>query len=421
METNEYALKVLSLARDTITVRYRFFDRALMHLKAKESEIPGVYSADGEYLYYHPLTLLNDYLKEPAFAVRLYLHLLFHYIFLHPVRFDKQNENYWNIATDIAVENIILEMNIPGTELSGDDEKRLIISRLRKWTPNITAEKLYREFAAQGISSEAEKEYKRLFTMDRHRDRSVYKDDPVTNLTREDWEKISERVKAELKSFSKNSKGSDEILGNISEATRKRVNYEALLRKFAVQSETIKINPDEFDYIYYTYGLKLYDNMPLIEPLEYAEDKKIKEFVIAIDTSASCRGELVKKFLERTVSILKDSDSFHKEVNIRVVLCDSAVTSVTTIKNSEDLVKLTDNFKLSGFGATDFRPVFDYVSECVAKKEFTNLKGIIYFTDGYGIYPEKAPEFDTVFAFAGADDMRPPIPAWAIKCEIDEE
>ncbi|MCQ2520312.1 MAG: VWA-like domain-containing protein [Lachnospiraceae bacterium] len=421
METNEYALKVLSLARDTITVRYRFFDRALMHLKAKESEIPGVYSADGEYLYYHPLTLLNDYLKEPAFAVRLYLHLLFHYIFLHPVRFDKQNENYWNIATDIAVENIILEMNIPGTELSGDDEKRLIISRLRKWTPNITAEKLYREFAAQGISSEAEKEYKRLFTMDRHRDRAVYKDDPVTNLTREDWEKISERVKAELKSFSKNSKGSDEILGNISEATRKRVNYEALLRKFAVQSETIKINPDEFDYIYYTYGLKLYDNMPLIEPLEYAEDKKIKEFVIAIDTSASCRGELVKKFLERTVSILKDSDSFHKEVNIRVVLCDSAVTSVTTIKNIEDLVKLTDNFKLSGFGATDFRPVFDYVSECVAKKEFENLKGIIYFTDGYGIYPEKAPEFDTVFAFAGADDMRPPIPAWAIKCEIDEE
>ncbi len=420
-EISEYAIKILGLARDSITVRYRFFDRALMRLKPKESDIPGIYSSDGEFLYYHPLTLLNDYLKEPAFAQRLFLHLLFHYIFLHPLRFDKQNENYWNIASDIAVENIILEMNIPGTELSTDDEKRLVISRLRKWTPNLTAEKLYREFAAQGISKENEKEYKRLFVMDRHRDRAVYKDDPATNLSREDWEKISERVKAELKSFAKNGKGSEEILGNINEATRKRYNYESLLRRFAVQSETIKVNPDEFDYIYYTYGLKLYENMPLIEPLEYAEDKRIKEFVIAIDTSASCRGELVKNFLEKTVSILKDSDSFHREVNIRVVQCDSAVTDVTIIKSKEDLVRLTEDFHLSGFGATDFRPVFDYVSECIAKKEFTNLKGIIYFTDGYGIYPEKAPEFDTVFAFAGADDMRPPVPSWAIKCEIDDE
>ena len=30
----------------------------------------------------------------------------------------------------------------------------------------------------------------------------------------------------------------------------------------------MKINDDEFDYIFYTYGLKLYEKMPLIEPLE---------------------------------------------------------------------------------------------------------------------------------------------------------
>ena len=33
-----------------------------------------------------------------------------------------------------------------------------------------------------------------------------------------------------------------------------------------------------------------YGNLPLIEPLEYRETKKVREFVIAIDTSASCRG-----------------------------------------------------------------------------------------------------------------------------------
>ena len=47
----------------------------------------------------------------------------------------------------------------------------------------------------------------------------------------------------------------------------------------------MRLDPDEFDYVYYTYGLKLYRNMPLIKPLEYREVKRIQEFVIAIDTS----------------------------------------------------------------------------------------------------------------------------------------
>ena len=33
--------------------------------------------------------------------------------------------------------------------------------------------------------------------------------------------------------------------------------------------------------------------------------KKIKEFVVAIDTSASCRGKVVQAFLNKTYSILK--------------------------------------------------------------------------------------------------------------------
>ena len=65
----------------------------------------------------------------------------------------------------------------------------------------------------------------------------------------------------------------------------------------------MKINDDEFDYSFYTYGLQLYEKMPLIEPLEYKEIKAIKEFVIAIDTSGSTSGELVQTFLQKTYII----------------------------------------------------------------------------------------------------------------------
>ena len=33
------------------------------------------------------------------------------------------------------------------------------------------------------------------------------------------------------------------------------------------------------------YGMELYGNMPLVEPLEYKETDRVREFVIAIDTS----------------------------------------------------------------------------------------------------------------------------------------
>ena len=87
---------------------------------------------------------------------------------------------------------------------------------------------------------------------------------------------------------------------NLAAVNREKYDYSAFLRKFSVMGEVMKVNDDEFDYIFYSYGLKLFDNMPLIEPLEYKEAKRIKEFVIAIDTSGSVEGELVQLFLQKT-------------------------------------------------------------------------------------------------------------------------
>ena len=75
-------------------------------------------------------------------------------------------------------------------------------------------------------------------------------------------------------------------------------------RYLAVASSAVVNTDDEFDYIFYTYGLKLYKKMPLIEPLEYKDVKKIREFVIAIDTSGSVQGELVQTFLQKTYNIM---------------------------------------------------------------------------------------------------------------------
>ena len=38
----------------------------------------------------------------------------------------------------------------------------------------------------------------------------------------------------------------------------------------------------------------------------------------------------------------------------------------------------------------DFRPAFEYVNRMIRQGNFTDSKGLLYFTDGEGIYPVKA-------------------------------
>ena len=193
---------------------------------------------------------------------------------------------------------------------------------------------------------------------------------------------------------------------------------EAMLRDPA---KAFLVSDEEFDYIYYTYGLEHYGNLPLIEPLEYREVRKVREFVVAVDTSASCRGPVVRGFLRKTYSLLKASENFFHKVNIHIIQCDSQIRSDTKITCDDDFEAFMKYGKLNGFGATDFRPVFSYVEELCRQGEFENLKGLIYFTDGYGIYPERMPDYKVIFAFPEEDENRSPVPPWSMKVVLEPE
>ena len=54
-----------------------------------------------------------------------------------------------------------------------------------------------------------------------------------------------------------------------------------------------------------------------------------------------------------------------------------------------------------------------------SRGEFENLKGLIYFTDGYGIYPERMPDYDVIFSFLNEDENRTPVPPWSLKVVLD--
>ena len=236
------------------------------------------------------------------------------------------------------------------------------------------------------------------------------------------WQDISSQIDMDMEAFSGKiglNVGTFQV--NLTVANRKRYDYRAFLKRFSALSEEMKTSPDEFDYIYYTYGLSRYKNMPLIEPLEYQESNRIRDFVIAIDTSASCAGKLVRTFAEKTYDVLKNSEGFGHKVNIHVIQCDCDVTRDVKITSIRDIDRAFEEFVTRGFGGTDFRPVFKYVDELVRTRELANLKGLIYFTDGLGKYPVTPPAYETAFVFVDDTPRERKVPPWAMKVIMDED
>ena len=237
----------------------------------------------------------------------------------------------------------------------------------------------------------------------------------------ESWRRVARSIAVEMRSQAHGSL--DELSGLIDElegASRKRVDYAQFLRQFAAPSETLKISDDEFDYVLYTYGLERYGNLPLIEPLEYRDQKRVREFVVAIDTSRSVWGDAVRRFARATFDILKSTESFSHDVHLRIMQCDTAVRVEDVIRSELEFDDWIARARFYGGGGTDFRPVFERIEELVEDGAFDDLGGLVYFTDGQGTYPNWVPGHKTAFVLYG-DDCRPDdVPPWAARVLLDD-
>lgn len=85
----------------------------------------------------------------------------------------------------------------------------------------------------------------------------------------------------------------------------------------------------------------MYGNMPLIEPLEYSEERKIADLVIVIDTSGSCEKELVRVFLEETRGILEQDRLFFRSFCLHLIQCDNQIQRDDCIHSREEFRKIS--------------------------------------------------------------------------------
>ncbi len=413
---DEISVKVLEFIRNELYLDLRYMGAALLAFKWKKDASLDTMATDGDVLYFSSEQLTRLFKSNPVFLNRLYLHSVLHCVYGHLWTSVGQNEKLWNIACDI-----IVEYTIDGI---GKKSLKRPISWMRR--------RIYEKIDGSEGPVSAGMIYRRLLELDMERASEIFAEfyadshkywpkgecaSGANQSAKNKWDKISRQSKFELDGRGNEGGNGARVFDEWAGAEASRRNYGDFLRKFAVLREELHCSDDEFDVNYYTYGLSLYKNVPLIEPLEAREAVKIKEFVVVVDTSYSTSGELVKNFLRETCAVLTQKNSFFDSCAARIIQCDDDVRMDIKINGPAELEEALKDFHICGGGGTDFRPAFRHVDRLIEEGEIKDLGGLIYFTDGKGIYPRKKPDYKTAFVFIDDFDDSA-LPAWAMRIRL---
>ena len=108
-------------------------------------------------------------------------------------------------------------------------------------------------------------------------------------------------------------------------------------------------------------------------------------------------------------------------MNVYIIQCDAEIREEVKITSLEEFEEYGKHMQIHGLGGTDFRPVFQRVEELRKCGELKQLKGLIYFTDGYGTFPERMPDYQTAFIFLDDTYNNPVVPPWAIRLTLGQD
>lgn len=411
----QVCVQIMEHVKSELFLDFPFMELPLNGLQMQMSDSLKSAGCDGKTFYFSNEFVIRIFKKNPVYLNRIYLHSILHCVFSHLWISSSRNMNLWHIACDICVEYTL-------DHLEKKSVKR-ILSYIRKKTYQIL-EKEY-NLSASGIylyllnlDSKQLLELKNEFICDDHRywPKSKEESQSIGNQNlKNSWKQKA--IQSSLQNKNQmDGKEEGSYSWQIKMAESKR-SYREFLKKFMVLKEEVKINEDEYDLSYYTYGLRLYKNLPLIEPIETKEERKIPELVIVLDTSYSTSGNLIKNFLKETSAILK-SNVFFSKSKIHIIQCDNRVQDHKILTSFDQMDEFLESFTVIGGNGTDFRPVFDYVNECMEQGICKEVSALLYFTDGKGIYPKRRPNYKCAFLFL-EDYDRNLVPTWAISQRLD--
>ncbi len=395
---------ILASSANRLCLDMRFLTMAVMSLRREVLPGSGNPRCDGTTLTFFEDSVVSDYRNDPNIVIRHMAHCVLHCMLGHTSTDDPSRQ----LAEDMIVEYILDSLDTANTSVPGRDDRMYAVERIHRQSDSVSP-----DLMGPFVPDPSEWKFGMYRDMFSH-------DDDMFHPTEDtpEWRELSQQAMVEIEGFVRDTDLDTGLLMSVLRIrNRKRYDYRSFLRRFMVRRPNVRENIDEFDPIYYTYGMEHYGNIPLIDSLESSDTGRVEEFVIAIDTSGSTMRGPVMAFLEEAFSVVRQS-GIGRDVNIHVIQCDDEIQSDDVIHDEADLRRLMSGFELRGGNGTDFRPVFMYVDSLIDKGEFKDLRGLMYFTDGKGTFPERRPGYDTVFVFCDDMYLEHEVPPWAMRLVV---
>ncbi len=277
--------RLYQILRGRLYERLPLLALALGLLDWREGEKTGT---DGRF-FYAPISFLEQAVKKPGPAEQTLLHSVLHAMLLHPWQRGGVDAQAWSLACDMTVG--FLAKRLLGQTL--DETQAKAFYALRKGTA----------FSASAVCAQLDGDFpvpretlRALFAQDDHALWNTVQEQARLLVSGADGAgapALWRRQKEKLLPFMQEEKpkigtGTAGVKLTVLDSPENKVRFAGLLRAFSVLRENRHVSDADFSYSWYAYGMEHYNGVALIEPLEYSEERKLRELAIVIDTSASC-------------------------------------------------------------------------------------------------------------------------------------
>lgn len=333
-------------------------------------------ATDGTKLYYNPEAINKLTISEVVF---FFAHEILHICFEHFLRRDNRNPTIWNIATDYAINSILIKNKI-GSQIKGTLHDR----KYDDWPAEKIYEDIYKNAKKINVDELAQ------MVLDTHLE--DYRNPDGSPKSQEEIDQIKNEIKKAIVEAAQVSKEAGQIPCGlerlINSITKPQLPWQELLRnsiKSKIKSDFTFMKPNRRSYssgIYFPSML---------------EEEEI-DICIAYDMSGSIGDEAAQKFISEVAGIVSDFKSW----NIKIWSFDTAVHDPKDYSSYSDSDIL--NYKPKGGGGTCFECNWKFM------KEFDiTPKLFIMFTDmcPYGGWGD--PNYcDTLFVSYGGGNITAP-------------
>lgn len=341
-----------------LVIKFPFYGSVCLRVNVKPDASVSTMATDGKSILWSPDWVDTIGQEE---TVGTLAHEVLHIILKHPLRRGSRDPLLWNIATDFAINQILVDADfkLPEGALIDPQYKGL------------TAEAIY-----DRLPQDASEQYGNAVIGEV---KDAKKDDG-SDMSEAEVKQMEADIDATIMMAATGAKAVGKMPAFaedlIKEMQRSQVDWRNVMRRFIGGDQ-----PD--DYSFRRLHKKMYHMGGVVSPT--IERMGAGDIVIGIDTSLSvCKKEL-SFFLGEINAISEEL----KPRSITVITCDARVQTVKRYEQGEEIQMI----EIGGRGGTLVKPVFDYIEE-----HQLPVDNMVYLSDlEIFDYPEHPPHYPTLW------------------------